>query len=130
MGIEETIYGILSADATLLGLSTGIAARIKPPGNWQALARPYIIYKPVTFNPTYVHDGGTLIDQYPNFQINVVADSYSSARAVANAVKLAVIGTANGNHGGTQFFLRNEVALDFDTDRKLAEIALDYELFQ
>lgn len=129
MSIESTTYGILSAAAAVTALTT--TARIKPPGDWQDLARPYIIYKPVTFDPTYCHNAETaaLIDHYPNFQINVVADTYASARAVSDAVKSAIRSTTNGNHSGTQYFLRNEIVLDFDTDRKIQEIALDFEVF-
>lgn len=131
MAIEETTYAILAGNAPLMALSTGLTARIKPPGNWQYLSRPYIIYSPVTFDPTHIHDHATtaLINHYPNFQVNVVADSYDSARAVANAVIMAIRGTNNGNHSGTQYFLRNQVVLDFDTDRKIQEIALDFEVF-
>jgi hypothetical protein len=129
MSIETTTYGILAASAAVTALTT--TARIKPPGDWQDLTRPYIVYKPVTFDPTYVHNHETtaLIDHYPNFQINVVADTYASARAVSDAVKSAIRSTTNGNHSGTQYFLRNEIVLDFDTDRKIQEIALDFEVF-
>jgi len=131
MAIEETTYSILTGNAALMALSSGLASRIKPPGDWQFLTRPYIIYSPITFSPTHIHDHVTtaLINHYPNFQINVVANSYDSARAVANAVITAIRGTANGNHSGTQYFLRNQVVLDFDTDRKIQEIALDFEVF-
>ena len=87
--------------------------------------------RPITFDPTHCHNHETtaLINHYPNLQINIVADSYSSARAVANAVSTAIRGTSNGLHSGWQFFLRNELPLDYDTDRKLMEIAQDYEVW-
>ena len=129
MPIEETVYSVLTAAAGVTALVP--VNRIKPPGDWQYLARPYIIHKPVTFDPTHVHNHETtaLINHYPNYQMNIVADSYASARAVSNAVKTAIRGTTNGNHSGTQFFLRNEIPLDFDTDRKIIEIALDFEVY-
>ena len=129
MSIETTTYGILAAAAAVTALTT--AARIKPPGAWQDLDRPYIIYRPVTFDPTYCHNAETvaLLDHYPNLQINIVADTYASARAVSDAVKTAIRSTTNGNHSGTQYFLRNEIVLDFDTDRGIQEIALDFEVF-
>jgi hypothetical protein len=129
MSIEATTYGILAAAAAVTALTT--TARIKPPGDWQDLARPYIIYKPVTFDPSYCHNAETtaILDHWPNLQINIVADTYASARAVSDAVKAAIRSTTNGNHSGTQYFLRNEIVLDFDIDRKIQEIALDFEVF-
>jgi hypothetical protein len=129
MPIEETVYSVLSAAAGVTSLVP--ADRIKPPGNWQYMTRPYIIHRPVTSRPTHVHSAVTLalINHNPNYQINAVADSYSSGRAVVNAIKAAIFGTTNGNHGGTQFFLRNEMPLPFDPDRKIIEFALDYEIF-
>ncbi len=129
MSIETTIYSVLSGDATVVALTT--AARIKPPGDWQNLARPYITYRPITFDPTHVHnhESTALINHYPNFQINIVADTYASAREVADAVKTAIRGTANGLQGTWQFFLRNELPLDYDTDMKIMEIAQDYEVW-
>ncbi len=131
MPVEETLYELLSTDVPLLALSPTIAQRIKPPGNWQFMPRPYIIYRPITFDPTYCHNHETaaLIDHYPNFQISVVADDYSMASAVANAVNKAIRGTTNGTHSGWQFFLRARIAVDFDTDRKIQEIAMDYQVF-
>mgnify|MGYP001612239732 CR=1 FL=1 len=129
MAIEETIYSVLSAAAGVTALVP--VSRIKPPGDWQYMTRPYIIYRPITFNPTHIHNSVTvnLINHYPNLQINIVADSYSSARAVADAVTAAIRGTANGLQSGWQFFLRNELPLEWDGDRKIMEIAQDYEVF-
>lgn len=129
MAIEDTVYSVLSSAAGVIALVP--VGRIKPPGDWQALTRPYIVYRPITLRPTYTHDIPTvdLILEYPNFQVSIVADSYPSGRAVANAVTAAIKGAANGNHSGVQFFLRNETALDFDTDRKIIEIAQDYEVW-
>lgn len=129
MPVEETLYALLSTDAPLLALSPTIAQRIKPPGAWQYLSRPYIVYRPITFDPTHVHnpESTRTIRRYPNLQITVVADDYSMARAVADAVDEAILGTTNGQQGTWKFFLRAKIALDFDTDRKIQEISLDYE---
>ena len=129
MSIETTFYAVLSAAAGVTALVP--VSRIKPPGDWQNLTRPYIVYRPITRNPTHIHDPVTtsLIEHYPNFQVNIVADSYSSARTVADAVLAAIRGSANGVHSGWQFFLRNELPLEFDTDAKIMEIAQDYEVF-
>ena len=129
MAIEATIYSVLSAAAGVTALVP--ASRIKPPGDWQNLARPYIVYRPITRDPQYCHNHETtaLIDHYPNFQVSIVADTYSSARSVADAVITAIRGTSNGLHSGWQFFLRNELPLPFDTDKGIQEIAQDYEIW-
>jgi len=129
MAIEATVYSVLSGAAGLTALVP--ANRIKPPGDYQALARPYIVYRPITLRPMHTHDAPAveLLLQYPNFQVSIIADNYPSARAVATAVKAAIQGDDNGNHDGVQFFLRNETPLDYDTDRKIIEIAQDYEVF-
>ena len=129
MSIETTTYSVLSGAVGVTALVP--ASRIKPPGDWQNLARPYITYRPITFDPTYVHNHETaeLINHYPNFQINIVADTYASAMAVSDAVKAAIRGTANGLHGSWDYKLRQLLPLPFDTDLKIQEIAHDYEVW-
>lgn len=129
MPIEETIYSVLSSAAGVTALVP--ASRIKPPGDWQNLQMPYIVYRPITQRPMYTHDapGTELLLQYPNFQVSIVANTYLAARAVGTAVKAAIRGDNNGNHSGVQFFLRNELPLPYDTDRNIQEIAQDYEVW-
>jgi hypothetical protein len=129
MAIEESIYSLLSASSGVTALCP--AARIKPPGDYQALPRPYVVHRPIVLDPLYTHDSPTtaLLEHVPSYQINIVAADYPTARALATAVRAAICGTNNGNHSGVQFFLRNEIALTYDTDRKIQEIAQDYEIF-
>jgi len=130
VSVEEVVFSVLSGSAPLLSASAGIAARIKPPGDWQGLQKPYIVHKPISFEPTHTHDAVEAIDHYPNYQITAVGETYAQARTIADLAKAAIRGTGSGNHNGVQFFLRNEITLDYDTDRKTQEITLDFEVFQ
>jgi hypothetical protein len=129
MALEESVYSLLAAATGVTAICP--AARIKPPGDWQALARPYIVHRPIVLDPTYTHDSPTvsLLEHAPSYQINIVTDDYPTGRRLAIAVRAAISGTNNGSHNGVQFFLRTEIALLYDTDRKLQEIAQDYEVF-
>lgn len=92
MTATEKIQEILVASATLTALVP--AARIRVPGPWQNLARPYIIHFPVSVEPTYTHQAlaagrGWL------YQVSIFADSYSTGEAAAVAVR----NTLSGVHG-------------------------------
>jgi hypothetical protein len=83
--IEEQVFTILSSIAAVTALVP--AARIKVPGNWQNLERPYIIHFPVSPAPADVHDDSLIQPGIWDFyQISVFADTYSSGRAVADAL--------------------------------------------
>jgi hypothetical protein len=121
--IEETVYSLLSADATFIALNP--AARIKVPGDWQSLSKPYTMHSPVSHRPIHTHQGIADLKEWPNYQVTACALNYSDARAVAERVKV-VLAASND----PKFFLRNDVALPYDTDRKVAQIALDFQVFE
>lgn len=84
MTITEKLFSILSGSATLTALVP--AARIKPPGAWQNLVRPYIVQVPIAIEPTNTNEGLKALRVW-TYQISVFADTFSNGEAVAVAVK-------------------------------------------
>jgi hypothetical protein len=122
MTIEEKVYALLSTTGAVTAIVP--ASRIKPPGNWQNLARPYIVHFPVALTTNYTHGGRAALNGWP-YQVSCFADSYSAARALAAAVASAL----QGNHDGCQFFVRGQTPL-FDAEVLVHHIAIDFEVFE
>lgn len=120
--IEEKVQALLAADSAVTALSP--TSRIKPQGNWQNLARPYIVHFPVAMTPNYTHAGRAALNGWP-YQVSCFADSYSAARALATAVQNAL----SGNHDGCQFFVRNQIPL-YDDEVQVNHIAVDLEVYE
>jgi hypothetical protein len=100
--IEEQVYTILSAISAVTALVP--ASRIKVPGDWQNLSRPYIVHFPVSPDPVHVHDDAVIHPGVWDFyQISVFADSYSSGRAVIDAL---IENFRDNMTGGVTAFLR------------------------
>lgn len=96
MTIEEKVYAVLGADQALaLAIPK---ARIKVPGDWQNLARPYIVHFPVSLQPTRTHDGLRKLRIWDYYQVSVVADTYSSGRAICELVVAALDGVRDDVH--------------------------------
>ena len=92
MTIREKVQAILAAAG---GVTTFVPAnRIRVPGPWQNLARPYIIHFVVAVDPTHTH-AGLAQGLGWEYQVSVFADSYSTGDAIARAVVTAL----NGVHG-------------------------------
>lgn len=123
MIIEEKVFSLLSVAASITALVP--ATRIKPPGDWQNLARPYIVHFPVALSANYTHSGRAAMNAWPFYQVSCFADSYSEARSLAAIVAAAL----SGNHDGCQFFVRNQTAL-FDSEVKVHHVAVDFEIFE
>lgn len=113
MTVETAIYNILRGNSTVTALCP--QARIKVPGNWQNLARPYIIHFPVTIDPIRTHDGKAGLNMWDYYQVSVVADTYMQGRTLVDAVIAALDGQHPGLDiqlkGGTFYAGRNS---DFD----------------
>lgn len=92
--IEEQMYTILSSKSAITSLVP--ASRIKVPGAWQNLTRPYIVHFPVSGEPIDQYDGRAALITW-EYQISVFADSYSTGNAVARAVRDAI---TNGVQSG------------------------------
>lgn len=119
MTIEEQVYAILSAASGVITLCP--ATRIKVPGNWQNLARPYIIHFPVSVTPIQMHGGLAAMRIWDYYQISCVADSYSGARTLAEAVITAL----NGSHSGLTALFESEFAMR-DEETNTEQIALNF----
>lgn len=128
MNIEEEVQALLVAALPAYGspaVELVPAARIKVPGDWQSLARPYVIHGPVAVSPIELHSGRAALTQWPSYQVSCFGDSWSSARVVANAV----VATLAGNHDGAQFFWRGMTPL-FESDPPVHHIALEFEVWE
>lgn len=101
MTVEEKVYSVLSANAALVALVP--AAKIKVPGDWQNLTRPYIVHFPVSQQPIYTHEALQALRIWDFYQTSAVADSYSSGRAIADLIRSALTGV----HGGVHCFLQS-----------------------
>jgi hypothetical protein len=95
MTIEEAIYTILSSNATITALVP--ASRIKVPGDWQNIERPYIVHQVSSLQPTRTHTGLASLRTW-DYQINIIADTYSAGRALTEAVIVALDGWHVGIH--------------------------------
>jgi len=95
MTIEQAIYTILSSDATITALVP--ASRIKVPGDWQNIERPYIIHQASSLQPTRTHTGLASLRTW-DYQINIIADTYSAGRALTEAAIVALDGWHVGIH--------------------------------
>ena len=100
--IEEQVYTILGGISALTALVP--TSRIKVPGDWQNLTRPYIVHFPVSPDPVHVHDDSAIQPGVWDFyQISVFADSYSSGRAV---IDVLIENFRDNLTGGVTAFLR------------------------
>ena len=90
MTIAEQIESVLAGNAALTALVP--AERIKVPGQWQNLARPYIVHFPVTPDPIQTHEGrvGTLV--WEHYQVSVFSLDWGSGQAAMNAAIRALEG--------------------------------------
>jgi hypothetical protein len=123
MTIEEKVKELLTAASAVT--DSVPADRIKPPGDWQALARPYIVHFPVAPAPDYTHQGRAALTQWPSYQASVFAADYATARAIAVAVVNALLASSD-----PKFFWRGQTALPYETDTKVQHIALDFEVWE
>ncbi len=100
--IEEQVLTILSAMAAVTSLVP--VDRIKVPGDWQNLTRPYIVHFPVSPAPIHVHDDSLIQPGIWDFyQFSVFADTYSQGRAV---VAVLIANFRDNMTGGVTAFLR------------------------
>lgn len=124
MTIEEKVLAVWSARSDAIALVP--ASRFKPPGNWQALERPYIIQYPVaefTIN-THSTSPAQPLRIWEFYQLSVIADSYSSAKAIAEKIRSVF----NGNYDGVQFFYRGQRFVGVDDVTRAEHIAVDLRI--
>jgi hypothetical protein len=123
MTATQKIYALLSAAA---GVTTLVpAARIKPTGDWQNLGRPYIVHFPVSTEPTRTYDGPQPL-RFVRHQVSIFADNESSAETIAAAVVDALDGHYDADV--SLIALQNLYSLGYDTDLKVAHVAVDFTI--
>ena len=127
MVVEEKVQAVLVAATGVTALVP--AARIKLPGDWQTLPRPYIVHFPVSVDSTYTHNEGLMaLRDWGFYQVSCFGGSYSETKAAAVAVR-AALGNYKGSDG-TVIFWRGERFVEFDADVKVHQIALDFEIWE
>jgi hypothetical protein len=98
MNIEEALYSKLTGDA---GVAALVVARIYPNVVPQDIAMPAVAYQRISTVRDMAHDGPTGV-AHARFQFTISASTYSSARNVANAIRVALDGFSGlmGGVGG------------------------------
>ena len=125
MTIDEKLLALWAADGTATALVP--ASRFKVPGNWQNLTRPYIIQYPIAERAYHAHNNRGAIQPlrvWEIYQLSVVADSYSSALAVAEKLRTLF----NGNFGGVQFFYLGQRWVGQDEVVMTEHIAVEFKI--
>jgi hypothetical protein len=120
--VEEQAYSLLAAAAGATGVPVD---RIKPPGDWQGLPRPYIVQQAgIDSPPDYMHDGIVPLKAW-FIQVDCVADDYKQARAVSDQVKAAL----SGQHSGTTFFFLGQPITPWEPDVRVARVILHFQVW-
>ena len=125
MTIDEKILAIWTADATATALVP--ASRFKVPGNWEDLARPYVIQYPISEKAFHAHNNSGAIQTlriWEIYQLSVIADSYSSALAIAEKIRTVF----NGNFSGVQFFYLGQRWIGQDQVVGTEHIAVEFKI--
>lgn len=128
MTISEKVQALLIGDETITALVP--APRIKPPGNWQNLARPYIIHRPVAEGmPTHTTPGGLQsLRLWEFYQVSIFAATFDSGNVVAEAVRTALDGVHSG--GVHVFYRGGSWYVGRDEDADIEHFALDFRIFE
>jgi len=96
MNVEEKAQAVMAAASSITSLVP--SSKIRVPGSWQDLTPPYIIHLPITMRPdaqTYARRTADGLRTFDAYQVSVFASTYSSGRAIVNAV-LAALGGRKG----------------------------------
>ena len=124
MTIEEKINSVLSTASGVTALAA--AGRIKPPGDWQNLARPYIVHFPTVAESIQMHGSPGLANLKSwRYQVSCFADSYSGARSLAVAVRLA-LGDYVG--GGIVSHWLSDYEIPYAPDIRVIQIVSEFEI--
>ena len=124
MKVEEKVYAVLAAAPGVTTLAA--AGRIKPPGDWQNLARPYIVHFPVAAESIQMHGSpGLATLKMWRYQVSCFADSYSGARSLAAAVRTAIGGYAEG---GIVSHWMSDYDVPYAPDVRVIQIVSEFEI--
>ncbi len=121
---EKALYAALTGDATLTGL---VGTRIYPVIIPQETTMPAIRYTRISTASVSALTGDSGMED-ARMQIDVIAESVSSARSVAEAVRGA-IKRMRGTYASTDVrdvFLEDESGPDWDQETRRYRITADY----
>ena len=113
MSIESTLYNAIQNDTAITAL---VSNRVYPQVAPDNAAVPYITYQVIS---TQAHNRlvGAPLSERKVIQVNCVSNSYTNAKAIAEACKLAINGAVGYLNGeGDDYFNQTEnhrVRLDF-----------------
>ncbi len=120
MSFEADLYSRLSGDSEVVTL---VDTRIYPLVAPQGTSRPYCVYLTLSKPNTYSHSGFGEISQI-KIQVSCYADTYQTAKDVANAVT-AALKTWPGSQGAQAVFRSNEHDL-YDKDNNLYHVPVEF----
>ena len=123
MGIEASIYAIQAADGPLTALVP--ATRIKPPGNWEDLERPYIVHFATGETPTHTFSGLAGFQDW-GYQISVFADSAVEAAAIVATLRNS-FGDKHFSNGIVMFWEGARAAVE-DPDPNIVHIPVMFRV--
>ncbi len=127
MTVEEKVQTILLASGALIAKVPG--ERIKPPGDWQSLPRPYVLHEPVLGRVTHTESGAAIeLRQWDFYEVSVYATSHSEARQIGDLVIAALDGYIDDDVDRITL-CKTPVPAPYDTDRKVARVNLDFEIY-
>jgi hypothetical protein len=130
MNIDEKTYELLSAAGALPSYGSPVtqlvpATRIKPPGDWQTLTRPYVVHFSILTDPTETHDNGRSPFTGWTVQVSVFALGYREAMAVVTAVKAILEASAN-----PKYFWVGQSPMPYEHDVKVQQIVLEFAAWE
>lgn len=115
--IDESLVSILQASSAVTAIC---GQRIYPLYARQTAAKPLVIYQRISSVREHSHDGPSGLAR-PRFQFRCVANSFSEARGLADAVRGALDGY-QGTVGGVRID-----AILFENELDADDVALDAE---
>ncbi len=125
MAIEQAIFSILTADATLSGL---VGARVYPVRASQDGSEPYIEFEFDGLVPEITLDGALNYD-YQRVTFNVYAPTYDAAQSVARAIRGVLQNYTGTVSGVTITYCQLNQQTDSDEfDVGLFSVTATYEL--
>jgi hypothetical protein len=121
-----------AVQAALVDPSTGItglvpADRIRVPGDWQNLKRPYVIHQPVSeAEPLHTYGAGrSPIRDWTFYQVSVFSDDYATGEELADPIIAALDGYHSAVlilfHGGPGY-------VGFEADTRVHHFAHDFRI--
>lgn len=127
MTIEEKIQALLEASLPAYGSPVAelcAVDHIHTPGDWQGLARPYVVHFPVSPSPSYTHDGLSALREW-TYQVSAFTATYAAGRELADAIR----DTLTGNHDGVQIFWNGGSCL-FEHDTRIHHFAMTFSVHE